>query len=116
VKPRRVIRPQAERDIKEQSRCIGHRSRQIAVRFVRAVRAIIDELSARPEMSAIWHSPQSRLTGVRVWQVQGFKNHLIFYRITERSVEFLGVLPGARDLPRVLEDEPRAEDPRGMDE
>ena len=51
-------------------------------------------------------SPNPRLTGLRVWRIQGFPNHLIFYRPVDDGIEVIRVLHGARDIDRVLESEP----------
>lgn len=102
---RKVIRPRANRDVDEHFAYLGRQSRETAIRFLRAVRATMDELTAAPELGGIWDSSNPRLAGVRVWQVRGFKNHLIFYRPAEERVEFLRILHGARDLPTILEEE-----------
>ncbi len=99
---RKVIRPRADLDIEEQFKYLSRQSRETAVRFLRAVYATIDDLTAAPQLGGIWQSPEPRLAGVRVWQVRGFRNHLIFYRPTNELVEFLRVLHGARDLRNAL--------------
>ncbi|MGO9471122.1 MAG: type II toxin-antitoxin system RelE/ParE family toxin [Isosphaeraceae bacterium] len=40
---------------------------------------------------------------MRVWQVDGFEKHLIFYRLADDDVEIVRVLRGARDLDSVLD-------------
>ena len=46
-----------------------------------------------------------RLEGLRVWRIQGFEKHLIFYRPVDDGIEIVRVLHGARDIDRLLESE-----------
>jgi toxin ParE1/3/4 len=47
---------------------------------------------------------QTRLSGLRLWQVEGFEKHLIFYRLVkDEGVEIVRVLHGARDIDNVLD-------------
>ena len=39
---------------------------------------------------------------VRVWPVPGFRRFLIFYRVTENTLEVIRVSHSARDVVRVL--------------
>ena len=63
---RKVIRPRADLDIEEQFKYLSRQSRETAIRFLRAVYATIDDLTAAPELGGIWQSPEPRLAGVRV--------------------------------------------------
>jgi toxin ParE1/3/4 len=42
---------------------------------------------------------------LRIWRIDGFPNHLIFYRPIEGGIEIVRVLHGARDIDAVLESE-----------
>ena len=44
-----------------------------------------------------------RLAGLRVWRVEGFEKHLVFYRTAETIVEIVRVLHGARDLTQAID-------------
>ena len=50
-------------------------------------------------------SPHPRFAGLRVWRIQGFPNHLIFYRPIDGGIEVVRVLHAARDIDRALESE-----------
>lgn len=50
-------------------------------------------------------SPNPRLAGLRVWRVEGFEKHLIFYRPAGDGIEIVRVLHGARDIDSILADE-----------
>jgi toxin ParE1/3/4 len=47
----------------------------------------------------------ARLSGLRMWPVEGFPSHLIFYLPQEDGIEVIRVLHGARELRRILEAE-----------
>ena len=51
-----------------------------------------------PELGQRQEFGRKELAGLRVWQVQGFENYLIFYRPIERGIEVLRVLHAARDI------------------
>jgi len=36
--------------------------------------------------------------GLRAWPIDGFRNHLVFYRPTDEGVDIVRVLHGARDI------------------
>ena len=46
-----------------------------------------------------------RLEGLRVWRIEGFENHLIFYRPVDDGIEIVRVLHGDADIDSVLESE-----------
>ncbi len=56
-----------------------------------------------PGMGERWESNNPHLAGLRVWRVEGFEKHLIFYRATDDGIEVVRVVHGARDISSVLE-------------
>ena len=58
-----------------------------------------------PGMGERRESANPRLAELRVWRVEGFEKHLIFYRPTQGGIEIVRVLHGARDIDSVLESE-----------
>ncbi len=50
-------------------------------------------------------SRNPRLHGLRIWRVEGFENHLIFYRPADDGIEIVRVLHGARDIDRIFAEE-----------
>jgi toxin ParE1/3/4 len=60
-------------------------------------------LAAMPELGEGQEFGRKGLAGLRVWQVQGFENHLIFCRPVERGIEVLRVLHAARDVAAVFD-------------
>ena len=57
-----------------------------------------------PELGSTQQCLTRSLSDLRVWQVQGFNNYLIFYRPIERGVEVVRVLHAARDVNAVFDD------------
>ena len=45
------------------------------------------------------------LAGIRQQAIKGFKNYLVFYRLTNSGVEILRVIHGARDILEILDED-----------
>jgi toxin ParE1/3/4 len=67
-----------------------------------AVEQTSEFLLANSEAGAFYPAENNRLAGIRVFQVRGFPNHLIFYRELANGIEVLRVLHGARNVDAVL--------------
>jgi toxin ParE1/3/4 len=104
---RRVVRkPRARRDLLEHFVYIGENaSVEEAERFLRAADAAFEQLAKRPAMGARRDYRNPRLTGLRMWPISGFEKYLVFYRPTDRGIDVIRVLHGARDLKRLFEEE-----------
>lgn len=99
-----VLRPAADRDADEHFLYIAKRNREAAVRFFQALDASLERLAAMPELGQRQEFGRRELADLRVWQVQGFENCLIFYRPVERGIEVLRVLHAARDMAAIFDD------------
>jgi toxin ParE1/3/4 len=100
------IRPSADADLAEIAEYIAKDNIEAAIRFLESARRSMEFLTHSPKAGAeyMW-STNRRLRGVRKWSIDGFRQYLIFYRITTESIEIIRVVHGARDLPAVLADE-----------
>jgi len=58
-----------------------------------------------PGIGERWPSSNPLLADMRVWRIEGFENHLIFYRPTVDGIDIIRVLHGARDIENLLETE-----------
>ncbi|MEX0866184.1 MAG: type II toxin-antitoxin system RelE/ParE family toxin [Pirellulales bacterium] len=56
-----------------------------------------------PLLGEICAFEQKSESALRVWQVRGFENWLIFYRPISDGVEIVRVLHGARDVVAILQ-------------
>lgn len=102
---RRIIkRPRAYQDLDEQAAYLQRESPRVAIRFLEAADAAFASLAERPTIGRVYDPDNPRLAGVRTFLISGFP-HLIFYRPLDDGIEVLRVLHGARDLPRVLQEE-----------
>lgn len=86
-----------------QAAYIGAERPRQAERFLDAVEATLESLHAMPLKGRVHESENTRLWNLRVFQVKGFKNHLVFYRVDEGGITFVHLLHSARDIPAVLE-------------
>jgi toxin ParE1/3/4 len=100
------VLPLADRDLDEQA---GYLARQVsletALRFYAAA-ATFEKLARMPGIGERRDSTKPRLAELRVWRVEGFEKHLIFYRPSGSGIDIVRVLHGARDIDRVLDSDP----------
>lgn len=68
----------------------------LARRFLEAAYDTFEFLAENPFIGRA--RPEFGHEGLRSWRVQGFRNHLIFYRPLEDRVQIWRVLHGSRDL------------------
>ena len=95
--------PAAVRDLDEAFFYLaGEASLEIALRFDRAIETATARLAQRPGLGAPQEHRFPNLSGVRMWPVPGFRNYLIYYRVTGEALEILRVLHGARDIETIL--------------
>ena len=97
-----VKRPQATLGIWETADYIAQDDLAQAEAFVEAVDQTLTFLADFPESGDKVPTRKQHLQGLRLWQVKGFPNHLILYRLVQGDVEVLAVFHGARHLPAVL--------------
>ncbi len=98
------VLPAADRDLDDQAAYLAiEASLETALRFYDAASTSFDRIASMPGIGERWQSTNPRLTELRVWRVDGFQKHLIFYRLADDGVEIIRVLHGARDIDSVLE-------------
>ena len=101
----RILRTEAAfRDLDEQATFIQRDSPSAAIRFLAAAEASFQLLATTPELGQRHAVKNEELTGMRVWQVRGFENYLIFYRPLAHGIEVIRVLHAARDIAAVFDD------------
>ena len=99
MKRRILVRPAGGRDLDEQAEYLAaHRDVETAVRFYRAAEETFRLLASQPDMGRVTEYRSSFLTGMRMFPVKTFSNHLVFYRALENGIEIVRVLHGARDI------------------
>ena len=99
------MRPQAVRDIDSQAEYLAiHAGESVAHHFHGMVEETIANVLTAPESGAPWESDSPRLRELRYRIVRRFKNHVVFYRVTNDAVEIVRLLRGAQDLEQCLEE------------
>ena len=73
-------------------------------RYLASARLTFAQIARQPGVHAFYGFKNPRLADVRVCQVEGFPNVLVFYRVGQSATEILRVIHGARDI-NSLEDE-----------
>jgi toxin ParE1/3/4 len=98
------VLPAADRDLDDQAAHLAaEASLETALRFYDAACATFAKIANMPGIGERWQSANPRLTDLRVWRVEGFEKHLIFYGPVADGIDIIRVVHGARDIDRVLE-------------
>jgi plasmid stabilization system protein ParE len=71
--------------------------------FYDAAASTFEAIARMPGLGERRASPNPRLAEVRVWRIEGFENHLVFYRRADDGIEVARALHGARDIPGVID-------------
>ncbi len=98
-------RPQALKDLVEQAEFIARDSLDAAERFLDAAEATFDSLAQGPLLGELCHFQNPKTARLRMWQIRGFENHIVFYRPTASSVDIVRVIHAARDYQSLFENE-----------
>jgi len=100
---KRLVRKRAaDRDLTDQVEHIAEEHPAAARRYLLAVERAFERLLEMPEMGVQRAFGSRKLEGLRMWPVPGFNNFLIFYRVTQQSVQIVRILHGGQNIPRVL--------------
>jgi toxin ParE1/3/4 len=75
-----------------------------AERFIKAVKESFEFLADWPEAGGRVDKDDPELAEVRLWQVKGFRNHWILYRVGLDRIEILRLIHASRDLDALLKD------------
>jgi toxin ParE1/3/4 len=90
--------PEVRRDLLELADHISHDNLDAALRFLDAVERMFQFLAMNREVGQLCQFADPESAGLRAWPVEGFRNHLVFYRATDDGVDIVRVLHGARDI------------------
>ena len=86
--PQKILRsPKALRDLEEHVDYIKHDSVLVAERFLDAVEETIRFLSVNSQVGQLCPFLDPDAAGLRMWPVDGFRNHVVFYRAAENGIE-----------------------------
>jgi toxin ParE1/3/4 len=106
VKRRVLLRPAADLDLDKQVAYLAERANaRIAARFLSAAQKTFRLLGKHPQMGCVTRYHSKHLAGVRMFPLQGFPKHLVFYRPVEHGIDVIRVIHGARDIEALFDDE-----------
>jgi plasmid stabilization system protein ParE len=106
--PTFIIRPSAAEDLDGiEEYLAANASVEVAADFLEAATTAFRLLASQPMMGRALLPPRPRLEDVRIWPLQIHCGYIVFYKpiTTERGVEILQVFYGARDIPRLIDEE-----------
>jgi toxin ParE1/3/4 len=86
---RLVQRRAAEEDVAERVAYVAADRPTVAHRYAIAVENAYERIRSMPEIGMLRSYGPRALRAVRVWPVPGFRRFLVFYRVTEKTVEVL---------------------------
>jgi len=98
-------RPQVISDLIELATYIAEDNLDASDRFLAAAEEIFKQLAKMPGMGKLIQFSNPNLAGIRQQAIKGFKNYLVFYRLTNSGVEILRVIHGARDILEILDED-----------
>src|SRR5581483_4169819 len=102
-----TIRPRAVADIERHAEYLEENaSPEVAWRFRSAVMEAVEQIGFMPGAGAHREVRNPALSGLRMWIIPGFRNHLIFYLTPEGRAEIIRVFHAAQDIKTLLEEEP----------
>lgn len=97
-------RPQVIRDLIELATYIAVDNLDTSDRFL-AAEETFKQLAKMPGRGKLIQFSNPNLAGIRQQAIKGFKNYLVFYRLTNSGVEILRVIHGARDILEILDED-----------
>jgi toxin ParE1/3/4 len=100
-----VILPLARSDLYEIGLYLSERDLEVSQRFNRAVDRTLEYLLDAPESGEKRNYSNPEYANMRIWQVFGYPNHLIFYRSSESGITVVRVMHGARDYDTMFNEE-----------
>ena len=108
---RAFLSPRADADVARIAVLVARDNPGAAVRFVEAVFGSLALLGTQPEIGRPRIFPDPKLTGLRSWRVEGFRNYLMFYRLVGGEVEVARVLHGAMNFEALFGEANEPENP-----
>lgn len=91
-------RIRAAEDAEAIANYISKQSPDAALRFLYQAEGTLAFLAQNPDLGGKYPSNIPELAEMRVWRVDGFPNHLIFYLRHASAIEIVRILPGAMDI------------------
>ncbi len=100
---RRIIRLRAYLDAVEFADFIARNNYSASLRFLDAFDETCRKLFDMAGLGSPWESEYATRLGLSFWPIEGFPNHLIFFRRTEDRTDILRVFHASRDFENLVE-------------
>jgi toxin ParE1/3/4 len=78
-------------------------SESLADRFITSVQTTMKDVAQSPGIGSLKDYGNPLLGGVRSWWIRGFRNHLMYYLVTDDGIDVLAVAHGAQDVETLLQ-------------
>lgn len=98
-----VKSPPAERDIEEAFVYLALEDLEVGERFISAVEKSLERLSEFPFVGTVKEYKNQKLQNLRMWRMAEFEKYLVFYLVSENTVDIIRVLHSSRDIAGELE-------------
>ena len=97
-------RPEAKSDVQGILDYLDFHSATAGDRFITALHAGLNLLIELPFLGSLYPNDVPRFSRLRVWQVQGFDDYLVFYQPFRdgSGIDIIRILHGARDLSAIF--------------
>ena len=96
------IAEEARYDIAEIVFYFAEQAPEVVGRFYQALNKTFHQLASAPNLGERCRFRNPKTKGMRVWQVSGFSNYLIFYCPKDDELQILRVFHGARDYAKIF--------------
>jgi toxin ParE1/3/4 len=87
----------AEFELAEHAAYLGKDNADVGERFLLAATETFEDLLNSPGMGEVFRTKKAALSGVRIWRVRGFPNHVIAYRSTSEGILVLRIFHAAQN-------------------
>jgi toxin ParE1/3/4 len=101
-----VFTRQSEEDLYLVTRFIAESSPDSAARLTTNFLRSVERLVHHPRIGRVAETPASSADELRWLPIDGFPNHLIFYRVAQDQLIVVRIIHGARELESILLDPP----------
>ena len=98
-------RPAARIDLAAHYAYIGERNLKAAHRFRINAEMTLSALARTPGMGAPYEASDPRLSGLRCFRIQRFRNYLMFYLPLDNGIDLIRVLHASRDIQAALQED-----------
>jgi toxin ParE1/3/4 len=99
-----VVHSLAEDDLLEAANFICTENPEAARKLISTAKEDFIRISEFPYVGKICGFETTQYKNMRYLQISGFRNYLIFYLVTDSTIEIVRILHGARDLETLFED------------